>query len=120
MKVPLSWLKDYVDIPVSLEEISERLTLAGLEVEAIERIGDWWDRTRIVVGEVVEVRPHPDADRLVLVDVRHREGTVDQCVTGLPTYSRTRAGARSASRWHMPWKERTCTTGTRRGLSKRG
>lgn len=84
MKVPLSWLKDYVDIPVSLEEISERLTLAGLEVEAIERIGDWWDRTRIVVGEVVEVRPHPDADRLVLVDVRHREGTVDQCVTGAP------------------------------------
>lgn len=84
MKVPLSWLKDYVDISVTLEELSERLTLAGLEVETIERIGDWWDRSRIVVGEVLEVRPHPDADRLVLADVRYGEDTVEQCVTGAP------------------------------------
>ncbi|HNS49761.1 MAG TPA: phenylalanine--tRNA ligase subunit beta [Anaerolineae bacterium] len=84
MKVPLRWLRDYVDITISLEELSERLTLAGLEVEAVERIGDWWDRSKIVVGEVTEVRPHPDADRLVLVDVRHREGPADQCVTGAP------------------------------------
>jgi len=84
MKVPLSWLKDYVDITVTLDELAERLTLAGLEVETIERIGDWWDRSRIVVGEVLEVRPHPDADRLVLVDVRYGEGAAEQCVTGAP------------------------------------
>ncbi len=84
MKVPLDWLKDYVDITVTLDELAERLTLAGLEVETIERIGDWWDRSRIVVGEVLEVRPHPDADRLVLVDVRFGEGAVEQCVTGAP------------------------------------
>ena len=41
MRVPISWLKDYVDIAVELEELAERLTLAGLEVGAIERIGDW-------------------------------------------------------------------------------
>jgi phenylalanyl-tRNA synthetase beta chain len=84
MKVPLSWLAEYVDLSLPLEELADRLTLAGLEVETIERIGDWWDRSRILVGEVVVVRPHPDADRLVLVDVRYGEGAVEQCVTGAP------------------------------------
>ncbi len=84
MKVPLSWLKDYVDITVPLDDLAERLTLAGLEVAAIEHIGDWWDREKIVVGEVLEVRPHPDADRLVLVDVAFGGGEVEQCVTGAP------------------------------------
>jgi phenylalanyl-tRNA synthetase beta chain len=84
MKVPLSWLKDYVDITVPLDELTERLTLAGLEVASIERIGDWWDREKIVVGEVLEVRNHPDADRLVLVDVAYGGEEVEQCVTGAP------------------------------------
>lgn len=69
MQVPLSWLKEYVDIPGSTASLVERLTLAGLEVAAVERTGDWWDPTTLVVGQVMAVSPHPDADRLVLVDV---------------------------------------------------
>jgi phenylalanyl-tRNA synthetase beta chain len=84
MKVPLSWLRDYVDIQVSLDLLTERLTLAGLEVAAVERIGDWWDPEKIVVGEVVEVRPHPNADRLVLADVAYGGPAIEQCVTGAP------------------------------------
>ena len=84
MRVPLRWLKDYVDNTVGLEELAERLTLAGLEVGAIERIGDWWSRESIVVGEVVEVRAHPNADRLVLVDVAYGGEDLEQCVTGAP------------------------------------
>ena len=84
MKVPISWLKEYVDITIPLEELVERLTLAGLEVAAVERIGDWWDPERIVVGEILEVRPHPNADRLVLVDVAYGGKQVEQCVTGAP------------------------------------
>ena len=84
MKVPLNWLRDYVDITVTVEELAERLTLAGLEVGSIERIGDWWDRDRIVVGEVREVRDHPNADRLVLVDVAYGGEEVERCVTGAP------------------------------------
>jgi phenylalanyl-tRNA synthetase beta chain len=84
MRVPTSWLKDYVDITVGLEELAERLTLAGLEVGAVERIGDWWSREKIVVGEVVEVRAHPNADRLVLVDVAWGGEEIEQCVTGAP------------------------------------
>lgn len=84
MKVPISWLKEYVEIPIPLEPLAERLTMAGLEVAAIERIGDWWDRDRIVVGEVVEVRPHPNADRLVLARVAYGGLEVEECVTGAP------------------------------------
>ena len=84
MRVAIGWLKDYVDITVGLEELAERLTLAGLEVGAVERIGDWWGREKIVVGEVVEVRAHPNADRLVLVDVAWGGEEIEQCVTGAP------------------------------------
>jgi phenylalanyl-tRNA synthetase beta chain len=69
---------------VPLDELAERLTLAGLEVAAIDRIGDWWDREKIVVGEVQEIRPHPDADRLVLADVDYGGDELEQCVTGAP------------------------------------
>jgi phenylalanyl-tRNA synthetase beta chain len=84
MRIPISWLREYVDIAVPIGELAERLTLAGLEVAAIERIGDWWDREKIVVGEVVEVRAHPDADRLVLADVDYGGDEIEQCVTGAP------------------------------------
>lgn len=84
MKVPLSWLKDYVDVTLPLDELAERLTLAGLEVGSIARIGDWWDREKIVVGDIREIRPHPDADRLVLADVDYGGSEIEQCVTGAP------------------------------------
>jgi phenylalanyl-tRNA synthetase beta chain len=84
MKVPLSWLEDYVDIRLTPEDLAERLTLAGLEVASIVRIGDWWDREKLVVGEVQQVRPHPNADRLVLVDVAYGSPEVEECVTGAP------------------------------------
>ncbi|MGQ9553684.1 MAG: phenylalanine--tRNA ligase subunit beta [Anaerolineae bacterium] len=84
MQVPLSWLKEYVDVNIAIEELAERLTLAGLEVSALERIGDWWDRERILVGEVIEVRPHPNADRLTLPVVKYGAPEPIQVVTGAP------------------------------------
>ena len=88
MLVPLSWLKEYVDITVPLEELCERLTLAGLEVGAVETIGlpgaelPWDDK--IVVGEVTAVQPHPNADRLVLAVVDYGGPEVETVVTGAP------------------------------------
>ncbi len=84
MLVPLSWLRQYVDINVSTADLSERLTLAGLEVAGIEQVGSWWDADTITVGEVVAVHPHPDADRLVLVDVDHGGEEPQRVVTGAP------------------------------------
>ncbi|MBC7222845.1 MAG: phenylalanine--tRNA ligase subunit beta [Anaerolineae bacterium] len=84
MRVPLSWLAEYVDLTLDVEELAERLTLAGLEVAGIERVGADWDRDKIFVGEVVAVRPHPNADRLTLVTVRYGEGLEKEVVTGAP------------------------------------
>ncbi len=81
MKVPISWLKEYVEISLPIEELAYKLTLAGLEVEEIRYVGlplpegkthetkisgNSWGQEEIVVGAVSEVLPHPDADRLVL------------------------------------------------------
>jgi phenylalanyl-tRNA synthetase beta chain len=91
MKVPISWLKDFVDIDIPIPELAYRLTMAGLEVEEIHYVGlpmpkqdsgDWtsghthksdikitgieWDREKLVVASISEVMPHPNADRLVL------------------------------------------------------
>ena len=84
MKVPLSWLKDYVDITMPVAELAERLTLAGLEVETIEHIGANWDREKIVVGQILRVEPHPDADRLTLATVDYGGAEPLTVVTGAP------------------------------------
>jgi len=89
MKVPISWLKDYVDITLPLEELAERLTLAGLEIAGIEYLGVEgaelpWDRDKIVVGHILAVKPHPNADRLVLADVEYGAPEIETVVTGAP------------------------------------
>jgi phenylalanyl-tRNA synthetase beta chain len=67
MRVPLSWLADHVDVDVPAATLAEQLTFAGVEIETIHRIGD--DLAGILTARVLEVTPHPDADRLVLVRV---------------------------------------------------
>jgi len=107
MKVPITWLREFVDIELPIPELAHRLTLAGLEVEEIRFIGLplpeekveghtgrkrsigtnvtglAWDPEKVVVGAVLEVMPHPDADRLVLcrLDDGEQEHTV---LTGAP------------------------------------
>ncbi|MBN4064830.1 phenylalanine--tRNA ligase subunit beta, partial [Dehalococcoides mccartyi] len=80
MKVPVSWLSEYVDIDMSLDDLAHRLTMSGNEVDAIERTG-WIDN--VVVGHVKAIAPHPDADRLRLVTVDHGSGTAE-VVCGAP------------------------------------
>jgi len=84
MRIPLSWLGDHVDITLPVEELAERLTLAGMEVESIERIGTEWSREHIFVGQVLEVKPHPNADRLTLATVAYGTGRPLTVVTGAP------------------------------------
>src|SRR5437588_3372252 len=63
MKVPLNWLKDYVDITMSPEELAYTLTMAGLEVEAIEYTGaDWGDK--IITAQIVHLEKVPGSDHL--------------------------------------------------------
>jgi phenylalanyl-tRNA synthetase beta chain len=120
MRVPISWLKDYVDITIPIEELAERLTLAGLEVEHIEYYGVAptraagvhvpqgdaapaqetnlvWDRAKIVIAQIVEVRPHPNADRLVLADVDYGGAALHQVVTGAPNIFHLKGQGRLAN-----------------------
>lgn len=94
MRAPISWLREYVDVNLPIEDLAERLTLAGLEVKAIDRIGDWWDRERVVVGQVVRVHPHPNADRLTLPVVDYGGPQTIQVVTGAPNIKVGEAGAK--------------------------
>src|SRR5450759_70924 len=67
MLVSLKWLKDYVDIYLSPEELADRLTMTGLEVDEIKLIRPQF--SGVVVAKIISVKPHPTADRLSLCDV---------------------------------------------------
>jgi len=67
MKVPLSWLREYVEFGATAEALADRLTFSGVEVEGIDRIGGTYEG--VVVGEVMEILPHPNADRLRICKV---------------------------------------------------
>ncbi|MCK5557532.1 MAG: phenylalanine--tRNA ligase subunit beta, partial [Candidatus Hydrogenedentes bacterium] len=67
MFVPFNWLKDYVEFNYSAHELAEKLTMAGLEVETVIQHGE--GISGVVIGEIRSVKPHPDADRLVLCEV---------------------------------------------------
>ncbi|MEX0845767.1 MAG: phenylalanine--tRNA ligase subunit beta [Balneolaceae bacterium] len=67
MKVSYNWLNEFIDLPLSPEETAEKLTLIGLEVEEVENYGSSLEG--VIVGEVLEVRAHPNADRLQICDV---------------------------------------------------
>ncbi|HEY5003145.1 MAG TPA: phenylalanine--tRNA ligase subunit beta, partial [Ktedonobacteraceae bacterium] len=63
MRVPLSWLKDYVDIEMTPEELAHTLTMAGLEVEAIDYIGKEWG-DKIITAQIVSLGKVPGSDHL--------------------------------------------------------
>jgi phenylalanyl-tRNA synthetase beta chain len=81
MKVSLNWLRDYVDIGLAPKELAERLTMAGLEVKDIRTTGGTWDN--VVIGEVIALNPHPNADRLRIATVDLGTGKVTS-VCGAP------------------------------------
>jgi phenylalanyl-tRNA synthetase beta chain len=80
MKVPLSWLGEFVDLDLTPEALAERLTLLGMEVKGLERRGTDW--RNVVVGELLDVAPHPRADRLSLTRVRVGGGEALEIVCG--------------------------------------
>ncbi|MDH3981760.1 MAG: phenylalanine--tRNA ligase subunit beta, partial [Kiritimatiellaceae bacterium] len=82
MKVSVSWLKEYVDFEDSIEGLSDKLTFAGLEVEAIEKIGS--DFEGVVVGEILTIEPHPGADKLRLCTVEYGAEETMRVVCGAP------------------------------------
>ncbi len=91
MRVPLGWLSEWIDLPERPEELAERLTFAGLEIESIERSGA--DLSALRVGQVQSCEPHPNADRLSLCTVDLGSGEPVAIVCGAPNVA---AGQRVA------------------------
>ena len=85
MQFPESWLRSFVNPPITTDELSHRLTMAGLEVEEVDPVAPPF--TNIVVGHVVEVNKHPDADRLNVCKVDAGTGELLQIVCGAPNVS---------------------------------
>src|SRR3990172_449807 len=107
MRVPLSWLKDFVKINITPEKLARKLTFAGLEVEEIEYVGlplpapgvlseaegakqefktsgIEWDQNKLVVAQILEVMPHPNADRLTLLRLDWGSRKEETVLTGAP------------------------------------
>ena len=72
MKVPFSWLREYVTVSLSAKEVAERLTMAGIEANVTETTGQSWNK--ITVGQILALEPHPNADRLQLATVNLGQG----------------------------------------------
>lgn len=85
MNTPLSWIKDYVPgLSCTAQEYSDRMTLTGTKVEGYKKLDK--NLEKLVVGEVLSVEKHPDADKLVVCQVNVGTETV-QIVTGAPNIS---------------------------------
>ncbi|MFA5524190.1 MAG: phenylalanine--tRNA ligase subunit beta [Tissierellales bacterium] len=79
MLIPVKWLKEYVDIDIDSKELADKLTMSGSHVDSIEAIDKGIEK--VVVGKIIEISQHPDADKLVITQID--VGTeVIQIVTG--------------------------------------
>ncbi len=85
MKVTLNWLKEFVKIKCSPQRLAELLTMAGLEVEGLERVGDNFQG--VVAAKILEVEPHPTASHLKICRVETGKGLVS-VVCGAPNATR--------------------------------
>ncbi|NLB66067.1 MAG: phenylalanine--tRNA ligase subunit beta [Lentisphaerae bacterium] len=82
MKIPLSWLREYVDFDDTPEGLADKLTFAGVEVEGLATVGGGVEG--VVVGEVTAIEKHPNADKLVLCRVNHGAAGEPWVVCGAP------------------------------------
>ncbi|WP_417329022.1 phenylalanine--tRNA ligase subunit beta [Halomonas cupida] len=82
MKVSEQWLREWVSPQLSTQGLADQITMAGLEVDAVEPVAA--DFTRVVVGEVVDKVQHPDADKLNVCQVQDGSGETVQVVCGAP------------------------------------
>jgi phenylalanyl-tRNA synthetase beta chain len=117
VKLTLSWLKEHLDTGATLAGIVERLTMIGLEVEAVD------DRAvfkPFVIAKVISAEPHPQADRLRVLMVDKGDGKPVQVVCGAPNARAGLVGAFAAPGAYIPGIDTTLAVGVIRGVESRG
>lgn len=90
MKISEQWLREWVNPALSLDEINHKLTMAGCEVEGVASVATAF--SDVIVGQIVEIAKHPDADKLNVCKVDHGRGEILQIVCGAPN---ARAGLKA-------------------------
>jgi len=118
MKLTFGWLKEHLDTARSLDEIADKLTMIGLEVERIE------DKAKLfapfVIARVVEAKPHPNADRLRVCMVDTGDGKLIQVVCGAPNARTGMKGVFAPPGAFIPGKNLTLGVGKIRDVESRG
>jgi len=117
MKLTLSWLKDHLDTDATLDEILERLTAIGLEVEHVD---DKAALKPFVIAKVLSAEKHPDADKLRVLMVDTGSGNPIQVVCGAPNARAGLVGAFAAPGAYIPGIDVTLGVGKIRGVESRG
>lgn len=118
MKFTLSWLKDHLETDATLDEIVERLTSIGLEVEHVD---DKSSLKPFVIAKVLTAVQHPDADRLRVLSVDTGDGKPPvQVVCGAPNARAGLIGAFAAPGAYVPGIDVTLTVGKIRGVESHG
>ena len=117
MKFTLSWLKDHLETDASLDEIVEKLTMIGLEVESVD---DKAALKPFVIAKVLTAVQHPDADRLRVLSVDTGTGTPVQVVCGAPNARAGLVGAFAAPGTYVPGIDVTLSVGKIRGVESHG
>lgn len=85
MRVPVKWIRDYVDIDISAKELADALTMTGTKAETIEYLGE--EISNVVVGKIMSIEKHPDADKLQVTQIDVGKDELVQIVTGAQNVS---------------------------------
>jgi phenylalanyl-tRNA synthetase beta chain len=117
MKFTLSWLKDHLETDASLDQIVEKLTMIGLEVESVD---DKAALKPFVIARVMTAEKHPDADKLRVLSVDTGSGEPIQVVCGAPNARAGLLGAFAAPGTYVPGIDTTLSVGNIRGVESRG
>ncbi len=117
MKFTLSWLKDHLETDATLDEICERLTAIGLEVEHVD---DKASYKPFVIAKVVSAEKHPSADRLKVLMVDAGDGKPVQVVCGAPNARAGLVGALARPGTYVPGIDVTLSVGNIRGVESHG
>lgn len=117
MKFTLSWLKDHLDTDASLEDICDRLTMIGLELESLD---DKASLNPFVIAKIISAEQHPDADRLKVLSVDTGTGTPVQVVCGAPNARAGMIGAFASPGTYVPGIDVTLSVGNIRGVESHG
>lgn len=86
MLVSLKWLRDYVDIDLDAQTFGDKMTMTGTKTETVEYYGQ--EISNVVVGKILKIEGHPDADKLVVAQVEVGQDQPVQIVTGAKMFLR--------------------------------